>query len=113
MLHARCLEVALRGADEETVQKEYQWFEGKPEQYLALALEAQAADAGGKRGEARDLYHRAAAIALRRELPNVAEAFEQTDALVAAALGDVRRLAAPCIPRSPWLCAEIRPLQIA
>src|SRR5581483_2225050 len=107
VLHARCLEVASGAGDERTVQKEIQWFEGKPAEYLALGLEARAADAAGKRHEAQQLYRQAAAIALRRELPDVAKEFEEADALAAATLGDcqtARRVMRPALALA--LCGD-------
>ena len=107
VLHSRCLEIALRAGDEQAVQKETQWFAGKPEEYLALGLEAQAADVGGRRHEARELYRRAAAVALRRELPDVAAGFDEANALAAAVAGDcqtVRRAMRPALALA--LCGD-------
>ena len=107
VLHARCLEVALGGGDEPSVQKEIQWFEAKPAEYLALELEARAADEGGKRHEAQQLYQRAAAVALRRELPDVAEGFDDADALATATVGECetpRRLTRPALALA--LCGD-------
>jgi tetratricopeptide (TPR) repeat protein len=88
LLHARCLEVAFGSGDQQSVQEELHWFEGKPAEYLALGLEAQGADMRGQRSEAQELYRRAIATSVRRELPHVAAGFEDANALAAALDGD-------------------------
>jgi predicted Zn-dependent protease len=61
----------------------------------------------GKRHEAQQLYQQAAAIALRRDLPDVAKEFEEADALAAASLSDCRtprRVMRPALPLA--LCGD-------
>lgn len=107
VLHARCLEVALGSGDEQSAQQELHWFQGKPGEYLALVLEAQAADMRGKRSAAQELYRRAIAAAVRRELPDVAAGFADSNALAAALEGNcqsTRRITRPAVALA--LCGD-------
>jgi eukaryotic-like serine/threonine-protein kinase len=94
-IHQRFLEMAYVAGDQAAVDREIQWFGGKPEEYLSLGLQAANLNVHGQRRESHKLYQRAAETALRHELPNVASEFEEADARADALSGNcqtVRRL---------------------
>jgi tetratricopeptide (TPR) repeat protein len=99
-LHQRLLELAYVEGDQAAVAKEIQWYAGKPEEYLSLGLQAAHRNVLGQRRESSKLYKRAAEIALRGEIPEVAAAFEEADARADALSGNcrtVRRLRRPAL----------------
>jgi eukaryotic-like serine/threonine-protein kinase len=106
-LHHRYLEMAFIEGDHAAAEKEIQWFAGKPEEYFSLGLRAKESDSLGQRSKARDLYRRASATALRRDLSSVASAFDTSDALADALAGNcqsVRRLGRPAFALA--LCGD-------
>jgi len=87
-IHQRFLEMAYVEDDQAAIAKEIQWYAGKPEEYLSFGLQAAHRNALGQRRESAKLYRRAAAIALREGLGNVAGSFEEANALADALSGD-------------------------
>jgi eukaryotic-like serine/threonine-protein kinase len=99
-IHQRYLEMAYAGDDPEAVSKEIQWFAGKPEDYLSLGLQAADRNVHGQRRESHKLYRRAAEMAQRRGLPDVASEFDEADARADAFNGNcetTRRLERPAV----------------
>ncbi len=97
-IHQRLLEAAYVADDESAASKEIQWFEGKPEEYLSLGLQAASRNVHGQRSESHTLYQRAAEMAQRRGLSAVAAEFQEADALADALAGNcetARRLGRP------------------
>ena len=89
-LHQRFLEIASIEGDQPGLEKEIQWYAGKPEEYISLGLQAAYADAIGRRSEAGGLYRKAAAMALRRGFKDAAADWEDADTRAGALLGNCR-----------------------
>jgi len=87
-IHQRFLELAYVDGDRAAIDREIQWFAGKPEEYLSLGLQAADRNVYGRRRESRDLYQRAAETALRNGLKSVASEFQEADALVDTLAGN-------------------------
>jgi len=106
-IHQRFLEAAYVAEDAAAISREIQWFAGKPEEYLSLALQAAYKNVHGQRRESKELYRRAAEMAKRRGLQSVAAEFEEADAR-AEALSDkcqtTRSLGRP--PQALAFCGE-------
>jgi Flp pilus assembly protein TadD len=106
-LHQRVLEIAYAEGDQAVAEREVQWYAGRPDEYIGLALRAANADATGRREDARKLYRRAAAMALQRGLRDGALELEDADARAEALYGNcqsVRRARRP--PLALALCGE-------
>ena len=106
-LHQRVLEIAYAEGDQVAAGREVQWYAGRPDEYIGLALEAANADATGRREEAGKLYRRAAAMALQRGLREGGLELEDLDARAEALYGDcqrVRRAGRPALALA--LCGE-------
>ncbi len=89
-IHQRFLEVAFVEGDHAAIAKETQWYAGKPEEYLSVALQAANLNVLGQRRESSRLYQRAAEMALRRGLREVAAGFEEANARADALSGNCR-----------------------
>jgi tetratricopeptide (TPR) repeat protein len=89
-IHQRFLEMAFVEDDQVAISKEIQWFAGKPEEYLSLGLQAAWRNVHGQRRESHNLYKRAAEIALRRGLRDLASEFEEADARADVLSGNCR-----------------------
>lgn len=99
-IHQRFLEMAYLKGDQAAVARETQWYAGKPEEYLSFGLQAAYRNVLGQRRESSKLYERAAQIALRHGLRNVAAELEEADARANALSGNcqtVRRLRRPAL----------------
>lgn len=106
-LHQRVLEIAYAEGDQAVAEREVQWYAGRPDEYIGLALEAANADATGRREDAREFYRRAAAMALQRGLRDGALELEDADARAEALYGNcqsVRRAGRPALALG--LCGE-------
>ena len=80
-LHEGLLEIAYIQGDRAAAEKEIQWFEGKPEEYSSLSVQAAYADSFGQRRHARDLLRQAALLAQGRNLSaNATQLRKQADA---------------------------------
>jgi tetratricopeptide (TPR) repeat protein len=82
------------------VARETKWFAGKAEEYLSFALQAANLNVLGRRKESSNLYKRAAEMALRRGLPDVAAGFEEANARADALSGNchiARHLGRPAL----------------
>ena len=91
-LHQRFLEIAQIEGDQPGAEREIQWYAGKPEEYISFGLQAANADVLGRRGEASQLYRRAAETALRRGFHNTAAEFEEADSQADALLGNCQNV---------------------
>jgi len=99
-IHQRLLELAYVDDDRTAIDRETQWFAGKPEEYLSFGLQAADRNVLGKRRESHELFQRAADKARHLGLQNVASGFDEADAQADALLGDcqtVRRLGRPVL----------------
>jgi tetratricopeptide (TPR) repeat protein len=99
-IHQRFLELAYVDDDRTAIDRETQWFAGKPEEYLSFGLQAANRNVLGKRRESHELFLRAADKARHLGLHNVASEFDEADAQADALLGNcqtVRRLGRPVL----------------
>jgi hypothetical protein len=99
-IHQRFLELAYVDDDRTAIDRETQWFAGKPEEYLSFGLQAANRNVLGKRRESHELFQRAADKARHLGLHNVASEFDEADAQADALLGNcqtVRRLGRPAL----------------
>jgi tetratricopeptide (TPR) repeat protein len=99
-IHQRFLEMAYIEGNQAAVARETQWYAGKPEEYLSFGLQAAYRNVLGQRRESSKLYQRAAQIALRHGLRNVAAELEEAGARADALSGNcqtVRRLGRPAL----------------
>jgi eukaryotic-like serine/threonine-protein kinase len=87
-IHQRFLELAYVDGDEAAIDRETQWFAGKPDEYLSLGLQAAYRNVHGQRRESHKLFQRAAEAAWRLGLPNVASEYEEADAQADALSGN-------------------------
>jgi tetratricopeptide (TPR) repeat protein len=107
-IHQRFLEMAYLEGDQAAVAREIQWYAGKPEEYISLGLQAADLNVRGQRGKSSPLYKRAAEMALRKGLPDVAAGFEDADARADALSGDcrtARRLGRPALALA--MCGDV------
>ena len=114
-IHQRFLEIAYIEGDRAAIEREIQWFAGKPGDYISLGLQAAERNVHGQRDESRKLFQRAGEAARRRGLKNAAAEYEETDARADALLGNcqtVRRLGRPALALA--ICGEaVRAEQLA
>jgi len=111
-IHQRFLELAYVEDDQAAIAREIQWFAGKPEEYLSLGLQAAYLNHHGRRRASHELYQRAADMARRVGLPNVASDFEEANARADALSGNcqtVRRLGRPALALA--ICGEAAPAE--
>ena len=87
-IHQRFLELAIIEGDQSGIDREIQWFAGRPEEYLSFGLQAANLNVLGQRRESSNLYKRAAETALHRGLTDVAADFEEADARADALAGN-------------------------
>ncbi len=106
-IHQRFLEMAYVEDDKAAIDREIQWFAGKPEEYLSFGLQAADLNVHGRRRESHELYQRAADTALRLGLRYVADEFDEADARADALSGNcqtVGRLGRPAFALA--ICGE-------
>jgi len=99
-IHQRFLELAYVDGDGTAIDRETQWFAGKPEEYLSLGLQAASRNVLGKRRESHELFRRAAETALRMGFRDVAADFDEADVQADALVGNcqtARRLKRPAL----------------
>jgi tetratricopeptide (TPR) repeat protein len=111
-IHQRFLELAYIDGDGTAVEREIQWFAGKPEEYLSLGLQAAERNVHGQRRESHELFRRAADTAVRLGLRDVAAEFDEADAQDDALLGycqTARRLGRPALALA--LCGDAAPAE--
>jgi serine/threonine protein kinase/tetratricopeptide (TPR) repeat protein len=106
-IHQRFLEMGIIEGDQAAIDKEIQWFAGRPEEYLSFGLQAANLNVLGQRRESSILYKRAAETALHRGLTDVAADFEEADARADALSGNcgtAHRLGRPALALA--LCSD-------
>jgi eukaryotic-like serine/threonine-protein kinase len=106
-IHQRFLELAIIADDQAGIDREIQWFAGRPEEYLSFGLQAANLNVLGQRRESSKLYKRAAETALHRGLTDVAADFEEADARADALSGNcatARHLGRPALALA--LCGD-------
>lgn len=99
-IHQRFLELAYVDGDDAAINRETQWFAGKPDEYLSLGLQAAYRNVLGQRRESHRLFQRAAEAAWRLGLRNVASEYEEADAQADAFSGNcqtARHLGRPAV----------------
>ncbi|WP_109487887.1 winged helix-turn-helix domain-containing protein [Occallatibacter savannae] len=89
-IHQRFLELAYLENDKEGLNREIEWFRGRPDEYLSSGLQAAMLNVQGQLREAHALYKRAADQARKEGFPYIADGFEEADARAAALAGDCR-----------------------
>jgi tetratricopeptide (TPR) repeat protein len=87
-IHQRFIELAFVDGDGAAIDRETQWFAGKPEEYLSFGLQAAYRNVLGQRHESHKLFRRGAEAALRLGLREVAAEFEEADAQADALAGN-------------------------
>ena len=111
-IHQRFLELAYIQDDPREIDRETQWFAGKPEEYIGWALQAAYRNVLGQRNESHRLFERAAESARRLGLGGVATDFDEADAQDDALLGNcqtARRLGRPALALA--LCGDSAPAE--
>jgi tetratricopeptide (TPR) repeat protein/predicted Ser/Thr protein kinase len=99
-IHQRFLELAYVDGDTAEIDRETQWFAGKPEEYLSLGLQAANRNVLGQRSESHKLFQRAAEAAQRLGLRDVTSEFNEAAAQDDAYSGNcqsARRLGRPAL----------------
>ena len=87
-IHQSRLTIAYMENDRESAEKQIQWFAGKPEEYFVVTDQAAHARMFGQLRKSRELLQRAAELARRQNLPNVAAGFSAPDANGDALVGN-------------------------
>jgi tetratricopeptide (TPR) repeat protein len=87
-IHRRLLHLAFVEGNRAAADKEISRFAGTPQEYQSLNLQADDANARGRRREAREFTRRAVDIANRRNLPEAAAQLLMSSAEVDAMLGN-------------------------
>jgi tetratricopeptide (TPR) repeat protein len=87
-VHQLLLRTAWIEDDQNGAMKQIQWFAGKPEEHIAMEDQAAHARMLGQLGRSRELLERAASLARRRNLPDVAARLLAPNANGDALLGD-------------------------
>ncbi len=99
-IHSRFLDMAYIEGDQAAIDRETQWFSGKPEEYISFDLRASYRNVHGQRRESHELYRRAAETALHRGFRDVAAVYEEADARAEALSGNcqsVRSVGRPAL----------------
>lgn len=86
-IHQRYLELAYLENDQAALEREIQWYAGKPDEYLSFGLQAAMRNVEGRRHASHDLYQKAADKARHEGLGYVADEFEEADARADALSG--------------------------
>lgn len=111
-IYQRFLELAYVENDKSTIDREIQWFAGKPEEYLSLGLQGADLNLHGERRASHGLFERAADMARRLGLGEAAAEFEDADARADALVGNclsARRLGRPALALA--LCGDAAPAE--
>ncbi len=106
-IHQRFLEMAYVEDDKAAMDRETQWFAGKPEEYLSFGLQAAYLNVHGQRHASHEMYRRAADLAQHEGYKYVADEFEEADARADALAGNcqtARRLGRPALALA--MCGE-------
>jgi serine/threonine protein kinase/Tfp pilus assembly protein PilF len=99
-IHQRFLELAYIEGNLADIDREIQWFAGKPEEYISFGLQAAYRNTLGQRSASHKLYQRAGEGAKRQGLLSAASEFDEADAQADALAGScqaVRNLGRPAL----------------
>jgi eukaryotic-like serine/threonine-protein kinase len=104
VFHNALYALAFLGADSAAMTEQQQWFAGKPEENMGLALASDTEAYGGHLGKARELTKRAVDSAIRADSKENAAIWQANTALQQAAYGnpvEARQSAAEALKLSP------------
>ena len=87
-IHHRFLEIAYLEGDQAAINREIRWFEGKPEEYISLGLQAINRNILGQLRDSSKLLKRAAEMLVRRGLTYAAADYEEANTRADALFGD-------------------------
>ena len=87
-IHQNLLAIAYMENDRERAERQIQWFAGKPEEYFVVTDQAAHARMFGQLRKSRELLQRAADLARRQTLPDVAKRLSEPDTKGDALLGN-------------------------
>lgn len=99
-IHQRFLELSYVEDARAAIDREIQWFAGKPEEYLSIGLQAAYLNVQGQRRESHKLYERAAETAQHEGFQYIADEFRDADARADALAGNcqlARKLGRPAL----------------
>jgi serine/threonine protein kinase/Flp pilus assembly protein TadD len=91
VLHSALYALAFLGADSGAMAEQQQWFTGKPEENMGLALASDTEAYGGHLGNARELTKRAVDSALRADSKETGAIFQAIAAQREAAFGNAAK----------------------
>ena len=104
VLHSALYALAFLGADAAAMTEQQQWFAGKPEENLGLALASDTEAYGGHVGKARELTRRAVDSAIRADSKENGAIWQANAAVQQAAYGnaaEARQSAAEALKLAP------------
>lgn len=81
-IHALLLDMAFTARDDLAAETQFQWFAGRPEEYIREEMEASEAVALGQRSKAQELLRKAAELRSRRNLTPIGGIRDQDEALI-------------------------------
>jgi eukaryotic-like serine/threonine-protein kinase len=87
-IHQRFLGLAYTEGDPVAINREIQWFAGKPEEYISFNLQVVTRNILGQRRESSKLYRRAAETASHQAIGYLAADFEEANARADALFGN-------------------------
>jgi tetratricopeptide (TPR) repeat protein len=87
-VHRQLLKIASIEGDSDGIARQMQWFQGRPEEYVALQDQAMDERTLGRLHRSRELLNHAADLALQRNLPGLPSALNDPDADGQALLGN-------------------------
>jgi eukaryotic-like serine/threonine-protein kinase len=103
-LHYTLYALAFLGADSAAMAEQQQWFAGKPEENMGLALASDTEAYGGHLGKARELTKRAVDSAIRADSKESGAIWQENAAIAQAAYGnpaEARQSAAEALKLAP------------
>jgi hypothetical protein len=106
-IHQRFLEMGYVEDNKVAIDREIQWFAGKPEEYLSFGLQAANLNVRGQRRASHELYLRATDTAQRQGFQYVADEFKEADVRADALSGNcgsARKLGRPALALA--MCGE-------
>ncbi|HSP69938.1 MAG TPA: tetratricopeptide repeat protein, partial [Bryobacteraceae bacterium] len=110
-LHSHLLTIAYIQDDHAAQEKEIQWFAGKPDEYMRSVAQGDNALLHGQRRTAKELYQRAAEMALRQSPMDVQ--FGPPPAVIDALMGDCKAARTGTSNLALVLCGDASALRLA
>ena len=105
-LHGLFLTIGYIQRDRAIVDRERQWFAGKPEEYIGLGLESGEEMMHGRLAAAADLRRRAADSARRQNVAGAAAQLGAPDFLAEALMGNCQAARSAPVPLAVAMCAD-------